>query len=176
MFYYCYYYYQPIDRLTWWVFTMLFSHNNSFTMRSLQTLLEGNCLFRKIFYCLTSSTLYWIEDQLAGNSTRFYTSASWHWRVEPSATDRNSYYWATFLCLPMKSHQRLIDAKPFFVNWTPSELPHGSPLPIMKCKMNLERLPPLSRRRYRIVQHQFRKTLSKNWGTICHQPSFHEPP
>ena len=75
--------------------------------------------------------------------------------------------------VPVKSHQRLIDAKPFFVNWTPSELLHGSPLPIMKCKMNLERLPPLSRRRYRIVQHQFRKTLSKNWGTIRHHWVLH---
>ena len=27
--------------------------------------------------CLTSSKLYWIEDQLADVSTRFYTSASW---------------------------------------------------------------------------------------------------
>ena len=43
----------------------------------------------KIFYfsiCLTSNKLYWIEDQLADVSTRFYTSASWRWRVEPSAT------------------------------------------------------------------------------------------
>ena len=27
--------------------------------------------------CLTSNKLYWIEDQLADVSTRFYTSASW---------------------------------------------------------------------------------------------------
>ena len=42
-----------------------------------------------VFYfsvCLTSYKLYWIEDQLANVSTRFYTSASWRWRVEPSAT------------------------------------------------------------------------------------------
>ena len=29
------------------------------------------------FVCLTSNKLYWIEDQLADVSTRFYTSASW---------------------------------------------------------------------------------------------------
>ena len=42
-----------------------------------------------IFYfsiCLPSNKLYWIEDQLANISTRFYMSASWHWRVEPLAT------------------------------------------------------------------------------------------
>ena len=36
--------------------------------------------FLKIFHfsiCLTSNKLYWIEDQLADVSTRFYTSASW---------------------------------------------------------------------------------------------------
>ena len=41
-------------------------------------------LLLKIFYfsiCLTSDKLYWIEDQLADVSTRFYTSASWRWRV-----------------------------------------------------------------------------------------------
>ena len=27
--------------------------------------------------CLTSNKLYWIEDQVADVSTRFYTSASW---------------------------------------------------------------------------------------------------
>ena len=27
--------------------------------------------------CLTSNKLYWIDDQLADVSTRFYTSASW---------------------------------------------------------------------------------------------------
>ena len=45
--------------------------------------------FLKIFHfsiCLTSNKLYWIEDQLADVSTRFYMSASWRWRVEPSAT------------------------------------------------------------------------------------------
>ena len=35
--------------------------------------------------CLTSNKLYWIEDQLADVSTRFYASASWRRRV-----DRNS--------------------------------------------------------------------------------------
>ena len=42
---------------------------------------------QKIFYfstCLTSNKLYWIENQLANISTRFYGLASW--RVEPSAT------------------------------------------------------------------------------------------
>ena len=32
--------------------------------------------------CLTSNKLYWIEDQLADISTRFYTLASWGWRVD----------------------------------------------------------------------------------------------
>ena len=44
---------------------------------------------QKIFYfstCLTSNKLYWIEDQPANISTRFYGLASWRWRVEPSAT------------------------------------------------------------------------------------------
>ena len=42
--------------------------------------------------CLTSNKLYWIEDQLADVSTRFYTSASWsvgelvRRRVGPSAS------------------------------------------------------------------------------------------
>ena len=31
--------------------------------------------------CLTSNKLYWIDDQLADVSTRFYTSASWRQRV-----------------------------------------------------------------------------------------------
>ena len=62
-----------------------------FAMRSLKTLLEENKIVfsLNIFYfsvCLTSNKLYWIEDQLADVSTRFYTSASWRWRVEPSAT------------------------------------------------------------------------------------------
>ena len=35
---------------------------------------------------LTSHKLYWIEDQLADVSTRFYTLASWRWRVEPSTS------------------------------------------------------------------------------------------
>ena len=45
---------------------------------------EKNVFFLKIFHfsiCLTSNKLYWIEDQLADISTRFYTSASWRWRV-----------------------------------------------------------------------------------------------
>ena len=43
----------------------------------------------KIFYfsiSLTSNKLYWIEDQLTDISTPFYTSVSWCWWVEPSAT------------------------------------------------------------------------------------------
>ena len=32
--------------------------------------------------CLTSNKLYWIEDQLADISTRFYMSASWRRRVD----------------------------------------------------------------------------------------------
>ena len=51
---------------------------------------KRNCFFLPtIVYfsiCLTSNKLYWIEDQLADVSTRFYMSASWRWRVEPSAT------------------------------------------------------------------------------------------
>ena len=38
------------------------------------------------FVCLTSNKLYWIQDQLADISTRFYTSASWRRRVGPSAS------------------------------------------------------------------------------------------
>ena len=39
------------------------------------------------FVCLTSNKLYWINDQLADVSTRFYTSAGWRRRVDwlPSA-------------------------------------------------------------------------------------------
>ena len=43
----------------------------------------------KIFYfsmCLTSNKLYWIEDQLANVSTRFYKSVSLRRLVEPSVT------------------------------------------------------------------------------------------
>ena len=36
--------------------------------------------------CLTSNKLYWIDDQLADVSIRFYTSASWRRRVGPSAS------------------------------------------------------------------------------------------
>ena len=46
---------------------------------------KKNVFFLKIFHfsiCLISNKLYWIEDQLADISTRFYTSASWRWRVE----------------------------------------------------------------------------------------------
>ena len=42
------------------------------------------CFFTK--YRLTSNKLYWIDNQLADVSTRFYTSASWRWRVGPSAS------------------------------------------------------------------------------------------
>ena len=38
------------------------------------------------FVCLTSNKLYWIEDQLADVSTRFYTLASWRRQVGPSAS------------------------------------------------------------------------------------------
>lgn len=45
----------------------------------------------------------------------------------------------------------------------------------MKCWMNLENtLWSLSRRRYRMIQHHFKKTLGNNRGTICQQFSFHE--
>ena len=55
-----------------------------FAMRSLKTLLgENKIVFSlNIFYffiCLSSNKLYWIEDQLADISTRFYTSVSWRW-------------------------------------------------------------------------------------------------
>ena len=55
-----------------------------FAMRSLKTLLEENKIVfsLNIFYffiCLSSNKLYWIEDQLADVSTRFYMSASWRW-------------------------------------------------------------------------------------------------
>ena len=44
--------------------------------------------------------LYWIEDQLADVSTRFYTSASWRWRIEPSASwlDTNMICWGGSIC------------------------------------------------------------------------------
>ena len=66
-------------------------YRDLFAMRSLKTSLEGNKIVfsLNIFYfsvCLTFNKLYWIEDQLTYISTRFYTSASWRWRVEPSAT------------------------------------------------------------------------------------------
>ena len=32
-----------------------------------------------------------------------------------------------------KAHQRLIDAKPLFVNWIPSEYIHGIPTTVMEC-------------------------------------------
>ena len=56
-----------------------------------------NCFFFlwKIFYfsiCFTSNKLYWIEDQLTDVSTRFYTSVSWRWRVELSATWLDTYF------------------------------------------------------------------------------------
>ena len=47
------------------------------------------CFLLNIVYfsvCLTSNKLYWIDDQLADVSTRFYTSASWRRRVGPSAS------------------------------------------------------------------------------------------
>ena len=50
---------------------------------------KKNVFFLKIFHfsiCLTSNKLYWIEDQLADISTRFYMSVSWRWRVELSAS------------------------------------------------------------------------------------------
>ena len=53
----------------------------------------------KIFYfsiCLTSNKLYWIEDQLTYASTRFYTSASWYWLVEPSVTWLQ-FWWAIYI-------------------------------------------------------------------------------
>ena len=85
---------------------MLLSHDNSFaseafivignvylalfTMRFYKLCWKKKIVFLlKIFYfsiCLTSNKLYWIEDQLVDVSTRFYTSASWRWQVDPSAT------------------------------------------------------------------------------------------
>ena len=47
------------------------------------------CFLLNIVYfsvCLTSNKLYWIDDQLADVSTRFYTSASWRRRVGPSVS------------------------------------------------------------------------------------------
>ena len=44
--------------------------------------------------CLTSNKLYWIEDQLANVSTRFYTLTSWHWRVEPLASWLDTQWWS----------------------------------------------------------------------------------
>ena len=63
---------------------------------------KKNVFLLKIFYfsiCLTSNKLYWIEDQLAAVSTRFYMSASWHWRVEPSASwlqFARTIYWVVY--------------------------------------------------------------------------------
>ena len=53
-------------------------------------------LLLKIFYfsiCLTSNKLYWIEDQLADVSTRFYRSASWLGELNRRRVHRNSRRW-----------------------------------------------------------------------------------
>ena len=49
--------------------------------------------------CLTSNELYWIDDQLADISTRFYTSASWRRRVGVGELVRRRVDW-----LPLRSH------------------------------------------------------------------------
>ena len=49
--------------------------------------------------CLTSNKLYWIDDQLADISTRFYTSASWRRRVGVGELVRRRVDW-----LPLRSH------------------------------------------------------------------------
>ena len=54
---------------------------------------KKNCFFLKIFYfpiCLTSNRFYWIADQLANVSTRFYSLVSWHWQIDPLATWLNT--------------------------------------------------------------------------------------
>ena len=43
--------------------------------------------------CLTSNKLYWIDDQLADVSTRFYMSASWHRRVGVGELVRRQVDW-----------------------------------------------------------------------------------
>ena len=78
---------------------MLLSHNNSFVIvigdvhqcsPMFKLLFDVHqCFLLNIVYfsvCLTSNKLYWIDDQLADVSTRFYTSASWRRRVGPSAS------------------------------------------------------------------------------------------
>ena len=72
-----------------------------------------------IFYfsiCLSSNKLYWIEDQLADVSTRFYTSASWRWRVEPSATwlDTIKIVCLQLVASKIKFHIRILLRK---ANW-----------------------------------------------------------
>ena len=42
--------------------------------------------------CLTSNKLYWIEDQLADVSTRFYTLASW--TIGELTVIRSSHSWS----------------------------------------------------------------------------------
>ena len=81
---------------------MLLSHNNSFAFKAVRVIGDVHqCspMFELLFdvhqcspvffllnivyfsVCLTSKKFYWIEDQLADVSTRFYTSASWRRRV-----------------------------------------------------------------------------------------------
>ena len=56
---------------------MLLSHNNSFASEAVRVVGE-------VYFAL--SKLYWIDNQLADVSTRFYTSASWRRQVGPSAS------------------------------------------------------------------------------------------
>ena len=78
--------------------------------------------------CLTSNKLYWIDDQLADVSTRFYMSASWRRRVGPSAswlvTDLYTP-WSLGLQLSCSSHSNLrkltkfIEVVLLFTKFTP---------------------------------------------------------
>ena len=96
------------DRLKWWDFSALLSHNNylvgvwsflgywrylpGFIRHEILINFAGRkkLIFPKDFLLFYKFNFwqvqYWIEDQLADVFTRFYTSASWRWRVEPSAT------------------------------------------------------------------------------------------
>ena len=79
----------------WWCLPCFICHE------ILKTLLEANKIAFSLYIfhfsiCLSSNKLYWIEDQLADVSTRFYTSASWRWRVGVGELNRRRLDWIPF--------------------------------------------------------------------------------
>ena len=61
--------------------------------------------------CLTSNKLYWIDDQLADVSTRFYTSVSWRRRVDCNSVEPSFCE----ICSLTGKHAQGIDISTFFV-------------------------------------------------------------